>query len=92
VALIAYGQAAVDPLAAYLLGPPTAHPQPRMLAAEVLGAIGGARAAQALVRHCLPPPTAPTRPPATPGPVGYCEPWRTHWRGSGGSALRRSRC
>jgi len=46
--LIAIGEPAVDALARFLLGPPSPHPQPRMLAAEALGAIGGAKAGQAL--------------------------------------------
>lgn len=48
--LIAFGPCAVEPLAAFLLGRPSQHPQPRMLAAEALGAIGGAGAVDALVR------------------------------------------
>jgi HEAT repeat protein len=47
--LICLGQAAVEPLGKFLLGPPALHPQPRMLAAEALGAIGGAAATRALI-------------------------------------------
>jgi HEAT repeat protein len=46
--LIAIGEPAVGALARFLLGPPSPHPQPRMLAAEALGAIGGAKASRAL--------------------------------------------
>ncbi len=45
---LALGWDAVDPLGEFLLGPPAPHPQPRMLAAEALGAIGGSRAARIL--------------------------------------------
>jgi len=51
--LIAFGPRAIESLAAFLLGPPAQHPQPRMLAAEALGAIGGAGAVDALVRALL---------------------------------------
>jgi HEAT repeat protein len=47
--LISMGRAAVRPLTRFLLEPPGLHPQPRVLAAEALGAIGGPRAARALV-------------------------------------------
>jgi HEAT repeat protein len=47
--LIAMGERAVDALTRFLLGPPALHPQPRMLAAEALGTIGGPRATCALV-------------------------------------------
>jgi HEAT repeat protein len=46
--LIACGPAAIAPLARFLAGPPGLHPQPRMLAAQALGAIGGPEAVQAL--------------------------------------------
>lgn len=46
--LISLGEGAIDALARYLLGPPSLHSQPRVLAAEALGAIGGARAIAAL--------------------------------------------
>lgn len=49
LALIALGERSIDPLARFLLGPPAPHPQPRMLAAEALGAIGGPRAVQGLI-------------------------------------------
>jgi HEAT repeat protein len=48
VRLVILGESAVAPLARFLLGPPGLHAQPRMLAAEALGLIGGARAAEAL--------------------------------------------
>lgn len=51
--LIALGPRAIEPLAAFLLRPPTQHPQPRMLAAEALGAIGGARAVDVLIHALL---------------------------------------
>lgn len=47
--LIAVGEPAVPALTHFLLGPPDLHPQPRVLAAETLGMIGGPRAARALV-------------------------------------------
>jgi len=46
--LVAIGEPAVDALGRFLLGPPSPQAQPRMLAAEALGAIGGAKAARAL--------------------------------------------
>jgi HEAT repeat protein len=46
--LVVLGESAVAPLARFLLGPPGLHAQPRMLAAEALGLIGGARAVEAL--------------------------------------------
>ncbi|HXJ78150.1 MAG TPA: hypothetical protein VMS64_05650 [Candidatus Methylomirabilis sp.] len=46
--LIAIGEPALDALARFLLGPPSPHPQPRMLAGEALGAIGGAKASRVL--------------------------------------------
>jgi HEAT repeat protein len=51
--LIAFGPRAIEALAAFLLGPPSQHPQPRMLAAEALCVIGGAGAVDALVRALL---------------------------------------
>jgi HEAT repeat protein len=60
--LIAIGEPAVDALARFLLGPPSPHPQPRMLAAEALGAIGGAKASRALaevLRQASPGPHSP---------------------------------
>ncbi len=51
--LIAMGEVAVEPLAQFLLGPPSLHPQPRVLAAEALSAIGGLRATQALISALL---------------------------------------
>jgi HEAT repeat protein len=51
--LIAMGEAAVEPLARFLLGPPSLHAEPRGLAAEALGAIGGARATRALLDALL---------------------------------------
>jgi HEAT repeat protein len=47
--LICLGEAAVEPLGGFLLGPPSLHPQPRMLAAEALGAIGGPAATEVLI-------------------------------------------
>ena len=46
--LVYLGEEAVDALARFLLGPPGLHAQPRILAAEALGLIGGARATEAL--------------------------------------------
>ncbi len=46
--LISLGEGAIDALARYLLGAPSLHSQPRVLAAEALGAIGGASASAAL--------------------------------------------
>ena len=46
--VIAMGAAAVEPLARLLLGAPDLHPDPRVLAAEALGAIGGPGAVSAL--------------------------------------------
>jgi HEAT repeat protein len=43
------GEPAIEPLARFLLSPPDQHPQPRVLAAEAPGAIGGPRAVQALI-------------------------------------------
>jgi HEAT repeat protein len=47
------GGAAVEPLARFLLGPPSLHAQPRTLAAEALGLIGGTRAVDALIAALL---------------------------------------
>lgn len=48
--LILQGQRAVPAVAAVLLGPPSPIPEPRCLAAEALGAIGGEEAVSALIR------------------------------------------
>lgn len=48
--LIMAGEEAVEPLVEFLLSAPTLHPQPRCLAAEALGAIGGQRAIDGLIR------------------------------------------
>lgn len=48
--LIMMGKDAVDPLVEFLLSAPTLHPQPRCLAAEALGAIGGQKAIDGLIR------------------------------------------
>jgi HEAT repeat protein len=48
--LIAHGQEAVAPLVDFLLSPPSMFPQPRCLAAEALGMIGGEQALQGLCR------------------------------------------
>jgi HEAT repeat protein len=50
IQLIMMGEKAVEPLIEFLLSPSTLHPQPRCLAAEALGAIGGARAIDGLIR------------------------------------------
>lgn len=47
--LISTGEPAVRPLTRVLLGPPRRDPLPRVVAAEVLGAIGGPLATQALI-------------------------------------------
>jgi HEAT repeat protein len=47
--LIAMSQDVVEPLGEFLLGPPALHPQPRVLAAETLGAIGGPAATRILI-------------------------------------------
>lgn len=47
--LISMGEPAVPALTRFLLGPPGLHPQPRVLAAEALGAIAGAGAIRALI-------------------------------------------
>lgn len=48
--LIMLGEKAVEPLVEFLLSPPALHPEPRCLAAEALGAIGGDRAIDGLIR------------------------------------------
>ena len=48
--LITQGQAAVEPVIEFLLGPPSSHAEPRCLAAEVLGIIGGDRAIEGLTQ------------------------------------------
>jgi HEAT repeat protein len=55
--LIMMGEEAVDPLIEFLSSAPTLHPQPRCLAAEALGAIGGARAIEVLAY--IPDPRVP---------------------------------
>ena len=50
IQLIMLGEEAVDPLVEFLLSAPALHPEPRCLAAEALGAIGGARAIDGLIR------------------------------------------
>lgn len=42
-------QETVEALAEFLLSPPALHPQPRVLAAEALGILGGERAVEALI-------------------------------------------
>jgi HEAT repeat protein len=51
--LIALGERAIEPLGRFLLAGPSLHPQPRMLAAEALGCIGGPRASRALLEALL---------------------------------------
>lgn len=48
--LIVHGQEAVAPLVDFLLSPPSMFPQPRCLAAEALGIIGGEQALEGLCR------------------------------------------
>jgi HEAT repeat protein len=48
--ILVHGQAAVEPLVALLLSPPSTFPQPRVAAAECLGAIGSETAIDALIR------------------------------------------
>jgi HEAT repeat protein len=60
--LIAVGEPAVPALTHFLLGPPDLHPQPRVLAAETLGMIGGPRAARALVAAMCRGPVAALTP------------------------------
>lgn len=50
LALIMQGEAAVEPLIQFLLGPPSLHPEPRCLAAEALRIIGGDRAIEGLIQ------------------------------------------
>jgi HEAT repeat protein len=48
--LILQGEAAVESLIEFLLGPPSLHAEPRCLAAEALGIIGGDRAVEGLMQ------------------------------------------
>jgi HEAT repeat protein len=48
--ILAYGEAAVEPLAALLLSPPSSFAEPRVAAAECLGALGNDKAVDALIR------------------------------------------
>jgi HEAT repeat protein len=48
--LIMLGEEAVEPLVEFLLSAPALHPEPRCLAAEALGTIGGERAIEGLIR------------------------------------------
>jgi len=48
--LITQGEAAVEPVIEFLLGPPSLHAEPRCLAAEALGIIGGDRAIEGLIQ------------------------------------------
>jgi HEAT repeat protein len=48
--LITQGEAAVDPVIEFLLGPPSLHAEPRCLAAEALGIIGGDQAIEGLIQ------------------------------------------
>src|SRR5436309_1080120 len=48
--ILAYGEETVEPLAELLLSPPSTFPEPRVAAAECLGAIGGDKAVHALIR------------------------------------------
>lgn len=50
MALIQWGEEAVEPLVEFLLGPPTLDPYPRCLAAMALGAIGGEKALEGLIK------------------------------------------
>ncbi len=47
--ILLYGEAAVEPLAEFLLSPSSTFPQPRVAAAECLGILGSERAIDALV-------------------------------------------
>ena len=49
VLLISLGKPSVPALTRFLLGPPELHPQPRLLAAQALGHIGGGGAVRALI-------------------------------------------
>ena len=48
--ILAYGEETVEPLAELLLSPPSTFSEPRVAAAECLGAIGGDQAVDALIR------------------------------------------
>jgi HEAT repeat protein len=48
--ILCHGEEAVEPLAAFLLSPPSVLPQPRVAAAECLGTLGGEKAIDALIR------------------------------------------
>jgi len=48
--ILSHGQELVEPLAVLLLSDPSTFPEPRVAAAECLGAIGGDRAIEALIR------------------------------------------
>jgi len=48
--ILAHGEEAVEPLAALLLSEPSSFPEPRVAAAECLGAIGTETAVEALIR------------------------------------------
>jgi HEAT repeat protein len=48
--ILAYGEETVEPLAELLLSPPSTFSEPRVAAAECLGAIGGDKAVDALIR------------------------------------------
>ena len=48
--ILSYGEETIDPLAELLLCPPSTFPEPRVAAAECLGAIGGDKAVAALIR------------------------------------------
>jgi HEAT repeat protein len=48
--ILSYGEEIVEPLAALLLSEPSTLPEPRVAAAECLGAIGGDKAVNALIR------------------------------------------
>jgi HEAT repeat protein len=48
--ILAYGEQAIEPLSALLLSEPSGFPEPRVAAAECLGAIGGDKAVDALIR------------------------------------------
>jgi HEAT repeat protein len=48
--ILSYGEQMVEPLAALLLSEPSTFPEPRVAAAECLGAIGGEKAVNVLIR------------------------------------------
>jgi len=50
MALIQWGEKAVEPLIEFLIGPPTLDPHPRCLAVQALGIIGGEKAIEGLIR------------------------------------------